>query len=175
MEPRREQAAVLALASHARGPWHLVARLIGETGSALAVAEGRLTGFETPELLARRRPRALPIDPAELDRQRRADRGARGRAGAADDRARRRLPVNLRLVYDRPPFLFVRGRSSRPTWWRSPSSARAPRPPQGLEQADRLAPRSRRSRRHRRLRAREGDRHRRAPRRARRRRTHRSP
>jgi hypothetical protein len=47
---RHEQAAVLALAAHASGGWHLVAQLIEEAGSAQRLAEGELTGFETPEL-----------------------------------------------------------------------------------------------------------------------------
>jgi DNA processing protein len=107
---RREQAAVLALTSRATGQWHLLSRLIGETGSALAVAEGRLSGFETPELLAVFAPDALPVDAGELERAESviAELEAEGvdLVTVLDDA----YPANLRLVYDRPPFLFVRGR-----------------------------------------------------------------
>jgi DNA processing protein len=138
-ESRREQAAVLALAAHARGQWHLVSRLIGEAGGALAVAEGRLSGFETPELLEALDEGALPIAADELDRQAAlidelAGEGVRLLTVLDDD-----YPRNLRLVYDRPPFLFVRGRLEAAetraiavVGTRAASTA-------GLEQADRLA------------------------------------
>jgi DNA processing protein len=105
----REQAAVLALTSHARGQWHLLSRLLSETGSALAVSQAHLSGFETPELLDALDRTALPLDPVELDEQARlidelAAQGVRLMTVLDDD-----YPANLRLVYDRPPFLFVRG------------------------------------------------------------------
>jgi DNA processing protein len=136
---RQEQAAVLALTATARGQWHLVARLIGETGSALAVAEGRLTGFETPELVDVLEPDVLPIEAAELERQSRLideleSEGVR-LVTVLDDE----YPRNLRLVYDRPPFLFVRGRlesdDSRAIAVVGTRSASD----EGLAQADRLA------------------------------------
>jgi len=105
----REQAAVLALTRHARGQWHLISRLVSETGSALAVAQGNLSGFETPELLAGLDRQALPITPEELDEQTLLIEtlGAKGvqLVTVLDDG----YPWNLRMVYDRPPFLFVRG------------------------------------------------------------------
>lgn len=136
---RREQAAVLALCARAAGSWHLVAQLIEETGSALRLANGELTGFETPELLAALKPDSLPLDPAELERQERTIEAAE-RAGATlvtvlDEN----YPTNLRSVYDRPPFLFVRGqlepgddRAIAVVGTRTASEA-------GLTQADRLA------------------------------------
>jgi len=136
---RREQAAVLALTAHARGQWHLVAHLLSETGSALAVAEGRLSGFETPELLETLDESALPITAIELDEHMKLIDALE----AEDVRLLTVLdndyPWNLRLVYDRPPFLFVRGRLESTdkraiavVGTRAASTA-------GLEQADRLA------------------------------------
>jgi DNA processing protein len=135
-ERRREQAAVLALAAHARGQWHLVARLVGEVGSAAAIVEGCMSGFETPELLDSIE---FPVEPAELDRQAEliAELAAEGVELVTVLDAG--YPRNLRLVYDRPPFLFVRGRLD-------PDDTRAiavvgtrTASPEGLEQADRLA------------------------------------
>jgi DNA processing protein len=104
---RREQAAVLALVSRAQSEWYLVAQLLEATGSALRVARADWTGFEPPELLT-----ALSrydVDYDELDRFE-AQIGDLETEGVSlvtvldDD-----YPTNLRLVYNRPPFLFVRG------------------------------------------------------------------
>jgi DNA processing protein len=135
---RREQAAVLTLAAHARGPWHLVSQLLDEAPSAIDLCSGQRSGFETPQLLDE----ALddkPIGVEELDRNEAliaacVDEGSRLLTALDDD-----YPHNLRLVYDRPPFLFVRGRLD-------PDDARAiavvgtrSASDAGLEQADRLA------------------------------------
>jgi DNA processing protein len=107
---RREQAAVLALVEIHRGPWHGVSQQVAETGSALAL----LNGSSAPEAL-------------EL-----WESAQTGGAESVDQRHGRMVelisrteavpdtwlttvldedyPTNLRLVYDRPPFLFVRGR-----------------------------------------------------------------
>jgi DNA processing protein len=103
------------------------------------VAEGRLSGFETPELLGAIDTEALPIEAAELDRnvelieELEAD-SVRLMTVLDDD-----YPLNLRLVYDRPPFLFVRGRIE-PTDVLAIAvvGTRSASEP-GLEQADRLA------------------------------------
>lgn len=109
-DERREQAAVLALTSHARGQWHLVSRLLSETGSALGIAEGRLTGFETPELLDVIDNESLPIDPAELDRNVAMIKQLAAKQVQLTTVLDEDYPLNLRMVYDRPPFLFARGR-----------------------------------------------------------------
>jgi DNA processing protein len=136
---RREQAAVLALCAHARADWHLIAQLVEEAGSARRLAEGQLSGFETPELLAALKQDALPISADELARHEQTIAQAE-REGAAlvtvlDDG----YPTNLRAVYDRPPFLFVRGRlepdderAIAVVGTRSASN-------EGLQQADHLA------------------------------------
>jgi DNA processing protein len=109
---RAEQAAVLALVEAATGDWSAVAALLAETGSARAVLD--------------RRP--LPLPPAQLrlaeELAGRSDPAALSRATAliGDVAAHgTRLvtildedyPLNLRQVYNPPPFLWVRG-SLRP-------------------------------------------------------------
>jgi DNA processing protein len=128
---------VLALCAHAAGDWHLVAQLIEEAGSAVAVAEGRTNGFEPPELLAAV-DAGYRIDDEELASYERliaetAQQGASLVTVLDED-----YPSNLRQAYDRPPFLFVRGqllpeddRALAVVGTRSAS-------PEGLEQADRL-------------------------------------
>jgi len=104
---RREQAAVLALVSRAHGEWHKVAQLLEATGSALRAARHDWSGFEPPELLS-----AVDrheIDDAELDRFEAqiatlASEGVSTVTVLDSD-----YPTNLRLVYNRPPILFVRG------------------------------------------------------------------
>jgi DNA processing protein len=105
---RSEQAAVLALVTAATGNWSAVASLVAEAGSAQAILEGRpvpLSGGErqlAAELasgvdgdgLARA---AALID--EVERQ-----GARLVTILDDD-----YPLNLRQVYNPPPFLWIRG------------------------------------------------------------------
>jgi DNA processing protein len=108
---RREQAAVLALVSRARGDWYLVAQLLEAAGSALRPARGEWTGFEPPELLSAFTREAVGED--ELDGYERqiaelADAGVTLVTVLEDD-----YPTNLRLVYNRPPFLFVRGELRR--------------------------------------------------------------
>jgi DNA processing protein len=104
-----EQAAVLALVARAEQPWPHTADLIEDAGSALRVIRGDLDGLEwfdpaegaalgsrvAPELLERyaRLIGSLAADGTLLTTV--LDPG---------------YPANLRLVEDRPPFLFIRGR-----------------------------------------------------------------
>lgn len=103
----REQAAVLALVRRARAEWYLVAQLLETTGSAVAPARGEWTGFEPPELRAAVSDEPVPeteIDELEAMIDSLAGRGIR-LLTVLDDA----YPANLRLIYNRPPFLFVRG------------------------------------------------------------------
>jgi DNA processing protein len=106
-EKVREQAAVLAVVAQARGEWHLAAQLVEMTGSALRVAHRDWTGFEPPELLEA--VSGEEIDDAALDRfvEQVLDLRSDGVSlvTVLDDE----YPTNLRLVYNRPPFLFARG------------------------------------------------------------------
>ncbi len=103
----RERAAVLALVSHARGEWHLVAQLLEVTRSALRTAQREWTGLEPPELLDS--VTGARVTEADIDRFE-TQILELGREGVSlvtvldED-----YPDNLRLVYNRPPFLFVRG------------------------------------------------------------------
>jgi DNA processing protein len=107
MTDRREVAAVLALAAHTHRAWHLLAHALEDAGTAVDLAAGLRTGNEPPELddaLER-----VVIQEQQLEENDRliedlASRGA-SLVTVLDDA----YPANLRLVYDRPPFLFVRG------------------------------------------------------------------
>jgi DNA processing protein len=134
---RREQAAVLALISHARGDWHMVAQLIEAAGSALRVIERDWSGFESPELLA-----AAPDDvtDADLDRFEAQIEALAEQAIWAITVLDTDYPTNLRLVYNRPPFLFVRGDLHMPEDERAVAVVGTrSASPDGLEQAARLA------------------------------------
>jgi DNA processing protein len=106
-EKIREQAAVLAVVAQARREWYLAAQLLEVNGSALRVARRDWTGFEPPELLEA--VRGEEIEDAALDRfvEQIHDLKSDGVAlvTVLDDE----YPTNLRLVYNRPPFLFARG------------------------------------------------------------------
>jgi DNA processing protein len=107
MRDRREAAAVLALAARTHRAWHLLAQALEEAGTALELAAGIRTGVEPPELddsLER-----VVIQEEQLDESEQLidhlERDGVTLVTVLDDD----YPANLRLVYDRPPFLFVRG------------------------------------------------------------------
>src|SRR6266540_2651073 len=103
----REQAAVLAVVAQGRAEWYLAAQLVEVNGSALRVARRDWTGYEPPELLEA--VSGEEIDDAALDRfvEQILDLKSDGISlvTVLDDE----YPTNLRLVYNRPPFLFARG------------------------------------------------------------------
>lgn len=105
----REQAALLALAAHATGSWHFVAQLVEEAGGALRLANGERSGFESPELLQVLEPAAFAIPAEELDHYERLIVELRSEGTTLVTVLDDGYPTNLRQVYDRPPFLFVRG------------------------------------------------------------------
>jgi DNA processing protein len=103
-----EQAAVLALVGAAAGSWSAVASLIDEAGSAQAILDGRPLPLSTAD-------RKLAGELAA-----RVDEGALTRAATLISDVRRQgarlvtvlddgYPLNLRQVYNPPPFLWVRG------------------------------------------------------------------
>jgi DNA processing protein len=104
---RREAAAVLALAARTHRAWHLLAQTLEEAGTALDLAGGIRTGLEPPELAASLEPVVIQDEQLE-ENERLIDDLAREGVSLVTvlDEA---YPANLRLVYDRPPFLFVRG------------------------------------------------------------------
>lgn len=110
MMDRREQAAVLALVAHPRGEWYKTAALIEEARSAVRIVEGEWTGFEPLEV--QETTLRQEITPAELE-------GYSEMIGELEGQGVRVLtildedyPRNLREVYNRPPFVFVRGELS---------------------------------------------------------------
>jgi DNA processing protein len=106
----REQAAVLAMTEASPGPWYEVADVVEEAGSALAIIEGQHTFYEESQVLIARRLVERTTEDM-IDRWREIiDKTL---ASTPDTRLISVLdedyPSNLRRVYDRPPFLFVRG------------------------------------------------------------------
>jgi DNA processing protein len=106
--PPSERAAVLALVSATRGEWYRTSALIEDAGSALRVLHREWTGFELfdvtqAEGLVQR------VGPEDLARykdtiERYEEQGVRVVTVLDED-----YPVNLRQVYNRPPFLFIKG------------------------------------------------------------------
>ncbi len=107
-EPMREQAAVLALVSASPGDWYQTADVICEAGSAL-----RLLAGEPGIMPAERREYAQElvdrVKPADVSKaratiERVASQGVR-LITVLDDQ----YPENLKLIFNRPPFIWVRG------------------------------------------------------------------
>lgn len=104
----REQAAVLALVRASQGDWYQTADVIAEAGSAV-----RLLASEMPVMSAERRQRARELlsrvtstdlsDVQELI-ERVTSQGVRLITITDED-----YPENLKLIFNRPPFIWVRG------------------------------------------------------------------
>jgi DNA processing protein len=107
-DPMREQAAVLALVQASVGEWYQTADMISEAGSAV-----RLLDREPLVLSAQRRQQAdeavSRVKPASLD----LAQALIERVAAQDVRLITILdddyPENLKLIFNRPPFIWVRG------------------------------------------------------------------
>ena len=107
MSDVREKAAVLALVAQSRVSWNRVASLVEDSRSALRLVRRDWTGFEPIEL--EEAEMLGQVTEEDLDRYERliadlADDGVSLLTVLDED-----YPRNLRYVYDRPPFLFVRG------------------------------------------------------------------
>jgi DNA processing protein len=106
----REQATILAMTEVAPGPWYQVADVVEEAGSAVTVAD-RSYDFDDEgqaviaRLLADRVNEAMVKRWANVIERALAERPNTRLLTVLDDE----YPQNLRRVYDRPPFLFVRG------------------------------------------------------------------
>jgi DNA processing protein len=107
-EPAREQAAVLALVRAAQGEWYQTADVIAEAGSAL-----RLLGGEPVIMPAEReqhaRELASRVTPADVSQaqaliERVTSQGVRLITILDEE-----YPENLKLIFNRPPFIWVRG------------------------------------------------------------------
>src|SRR6266516_4647849 len=110
MIDRREQAAILALVAHARGEWYKTAALIEEARSAVRIVEGEWTGFDPLEV--QETTLRQEVNPDELESYvemiDELERDGVRLLTILDEG----YPRNLREVYNRPPFLFVRGELS---------------------------------------------------------------
>jgi DNA processing protein len=107
-EPMREQAAVLALVRASPGEWYQTADVISEAGSAL-----RLLGGEPVIMPAERaqyaRELVSGVSPADVSQaealiERVTSQGVRLITVLDED-----YPENLKLIFNRPPFIWVRG------------------------------------------------------------------
>jgi DNA processing protein len=103
----REQAGVLALVRRAEREWYRVSQLLESSGSALRLIRGERTGFESPELLSALS--SLDVPAAELDELEAMITGLADEGVSLVTVLDEAYPTNLRLIYNRPPFLFVRG------------------------------------------------------------------
>lgn len=103
-----EQAAVLALSQASPGEWHRTATVIQENRSAVDLLDGRIGLMAEPhrayaeELVSRAA--AVGIADAEFMIERMAQQGVRLLTVLDED-----YPANLQLVFNRPPFIWVRG------------------------------------------------------------------
>ena len=106
-----EQAAVLTLVKASPAEWHKTAVAIADVGSAVAIVERRVTLMHSVhkdliEAMADR------VNPEDLDRAteliaRAADQNVKLITVLDED-----YPANLHEIYNRPPFLWVRGELS---------------------------------------------------------------
>jgi DNA processing protein len=106
----REQATLLALTEVAPGPWYQVADVVEDAGSAVAVADRSHVFYDEGQaviarLLADRFSEAMVKHWANVIERTLAERPNTRLLTVLDND----YPQNLRRVYDRPPFLFVRG------------------------------------------------------------------
>jgi DNA processing protein len=107
-EPMREQAAVVALVGASPGDWYQTADVIAEARSAVRLLDG-----EPPIMSTERKQRARDlisrVTPSDVSRaqaliERVTSRGVRLITVLDED-----YPENLKLIFNRPPFIWVRG------------------------------------------------------------------
>lgn len=108
----RERAAVLALVKATQrreqgGEWYLTAALVENAGSALRLLEA---DWATSEEQVRGSDLLSRVQPDDLDRYIELIAGYEQRGIACLTVLDETYPVNLRSIYNKPPFLFVKGR-----------------------------------------------------------------
>jgi DNA processing protein len=107
-EPMREQAAVLALVAASPGDWYQTADVISEAGSAVRLLTGEPVIMPTErrehaeQLVARVKPGAVSSAEAMIEQV--TSNGVR-LVTVLDAE----YPENLKLIFNRPPFIWVRG------------------------------------------------------------------
>jgi DNA processing protein len=133
-----EQAAVLALTEATQDEWYKTAALIVEAGGATALLEGRTGTLDEDQREAAER-LASRVTPETLERAETLIGSVQAQGIHLVTVLDEDYPLNLHQIYNRPPFLFVRGqvrsadsRSVAVVGTRKPSEA-------GLEHARTLA------------------------------------
>lgn len=105
----REQAALLALVQASPKEWYRTADVIADNGSAVRLLDGDIApmSVEQREYADQLRVQVRPsdIDHARALIERVTAQGVRLITVLDDD-----YPLNLQLIYNRPPFIWVRGR-----------------------------------------------------------------
>lgn len=142
MTDQREQATLLALTETATGTkihWYDIADLVETAGSVSALVEGTVTLYDEREI-------AIADELRQGISEAQVDAWSETLERVLADGATRLLtvldpeyPVNLRRIYNRPPFLFVRG-TLNPADERSVAVVGTRKAsPEGLRQARQLA------------------------------------
>lgn len=113
MTSLEEQASVLALVAATaelpgRYEWHRVADLIEAAGSARRIIQRDWTGFE-PVFIDEAVALAARLDETRLEGAARLIQDLQAQSVRLYTVLDEDYPVNLRRIYNRPPFLFVRG------------------------------------------------------------------
>ena len=141
MTDRHESAAVLALAKAATVldvEWYRAAVLIDQAGSALRILKRDWSGFEPFDVaVAERLSAAVASDMLAESEALLAEAEKRGDrvVTVLDDE----YPLNLRRIYNRPPFLFARGRLLGEDSYGVAVVGTRQASPEGADQAARLA------------------------------------
>jgi DNA processing protein len=107
-QPPGEQAAVLALIRACDGEWYQTAEMIAEAGSAVRLLDGEPV-IMAADLWQRAAALASRVAPGDLSHaqdliERVTSQGVRLITVLDED-----YPENLKLIFNRPPFIWVRG------------------------------------------------------------------
>lgn len=103
-----EQAAVLALTEATQDEWYKTAALIVEAGGATALLEGR-TGTLDEDQRDAAEQLASRVTPDTLERAEALIRSVQAQGIRLVTVLDEDYPLNLHQIYNRPPFLFIRG------------------------------------------------------------------
>jgi DNA processing protein len=141
MTDRREEAALLALteaATTAKVRWYVVADLVEAAGTATAIVERSFSSYDRDDM-ATATTLADEVSPEMIDRWHATLDEVLDAETSLITVLDEHYPANLRRIYNRPPFLFVRG-TLNPVDERSVAVVGTRKAsPEGLAQARQLA------------------------------------